>query len=154
MFKLRTGAPITHIPYRGSAPAVSDLLGGQVLIMFDTVTSALPHIKSGKTRALAVTTATRSSALPDVPTLAEAGVKGIDVGTWFGVLAPAGTPQSIINKLNAAIVKAVSDPAISKQLLAQGIEPHPSSQAEFKALITKEIADFKNLVAQTRLVVN
>lgn len=154
MFKLRTGAPITHIPYRGSAPAVSDLLGGQVLIMFDTVTSALPHIKSGKTRALAVTTATRSSALPDVPTLAEAGVKGIDVGTWFGVLAPTGTPQPIINKLNAAIVKAVSDPAISKQLLAQGIEPHPSSQAEFKALIAKEITEFKALVSQTKLTVN
>lgn len=154
MFKLRTGAPITHIPYRGSAPAVSDLLGGQVLIMFDTVTSALPHIKSGKTRALAVTTATRSSALPDVPTLAEAGVKGIDVGTWFGVLAPTGTPQPIIDKLNAAIVKAVSDPSIGKQLLAQGIEPHPSSQAEFKALIAKEMTDFKALVVQTKLSVD
>lgn len=154
MFKLRTGAPLTHIPYRGSAPAVSDLLGGQVSIMFDTVTSALPHIKSGKTRALAVTTATRSSALPDVPTLAEAGVKGIDIGTWFGLLAPTGTPQPILAKLNAAVVKAVKDPAISKQLLAQGIEPHPSSQAEFKTLIAKEMVDFKALVVQTKLSVN
>ncbi|MHA7685753.1 tripartite tricarboxylate transporter substrate binding protein [Cupriavidus sp. PET2-C1] len=154
MFKLRTGAPLTHIPYRGSAPAVSDLIGGQVSVMFDTVTSALPQIKAGKTRALAVTTATRSSALPNVPTLAEAGVPGMDIGTWFGLLAPAATPPSILAKLNAAVVKVVNDPGVKKQLLDQGIEPHPSSQAEFAALIKKEMVDFKTLVVQAKLTLD
>ena len=153
MFKLRTGAKLTHIPYRGSAPAVADLLGGQVSVMFDTVTSALPHIKAQKTRALAVTTAKRSSALPDVPTLAEAGVAEFDVGTWFGLLAPAGTPQAIVDKLNAEVVAIVNDPEVRKQMLSQGIEPLTSSPAELKARIAKELTEFGALAKQAKLSV-
>ncbi|MGJ3701177.1 Bug family tripartite tricarboxylate transporter substrate binding protein [Variovorax sp. AFSI2.2] len=153
MFKLRTGAKLMHIPYRGSAPAVADLLGGQVSVMFDTVTSALPHIKAQKTRALAVTTAKRSSALPDVPTLAEAGVAEFDVGTWFGLLAPAGTPQAIVDKLNAEVVAIVNDPEVRKQMLNQGIEPLTSSPAELKARIAKELTEFGALAKQAKLSV-
>lgn len=151
MFKLETGAQMAHIPYKGSGPAVSDLLGGQVSVMFDTVTSALPHIKSGKTRALAVTTAKRSSALPDVPTLAEAGVPNIDVGTWFGLMAPAATPAPIVAKLNKEVVAILADPAVRKQLLDQGIEPLPSTSAELKARIDKELTEFGALAKRAKL---
>lgn len=153
MFKLETGASLVHIPYKGSGPAVADLLGGHVSAMFDTVTSALPHIKAGKTRALAVTTAKRSSALPDVPTLAEAGVSGIDVGTWFGLMAPAATPAPILAKLNTQVIAILSDPAVRKQLLDQGIEPLTSTPAEMKARIDKELKDFGSLAKRAKLSV-
>lgn len=142
VFKLQTGARLTHIPYRGSAPAVADLLGGSVSVMFDTTPSAMPHIKSGKTRALAVTTATRSTALPDVPTLAEAGVSGIDIGTWYGFMAPAGTPAAIVARIHAEASKIMSDPAVQKQLQAQGIEPLPGTPAEMQARIKRELTEF------------
>jgi tripartite-type tricarboxylate transporter receptor subunit TctC len=142
VFKLQTGANLLHVPYRGSAPAVADLLGGQVSVMFDTTPSAMPHFKSGKTRPLAVTTATRSSALPDVPTLAEAGVPGLDIGTWYGFMAPAGTPAAIINRLHAETSKIIADPAVQKQLQSQGIEPLPGTPAEMQARIKRELADF------------
>ena len=153
MFKLETGAKLAHIPYKGSGPAVGDLLGGQVSSMFDTVTSALPHIKSGKTRALAVTTARRSSALPDVPTLAEAGLPGFDVGTWFGLMAPAATPTPILAKLNAQVATILKDPAVHKQLLDQGIEPLPGTPAEMKARIDKELKEFASLARRAKLSV-
>ena len=105
VFNLRAGAEIVHVPYKGSAPAVADLIGGQVSIMYDTVASCLPHVKSGKLRPLAVATAKRSSALPDVPTIAEAALPGFEVTTWFGALAPAKTPPEIVAKLNAEMVK-------------------------------------------------
>ena len=153
MFKLETGAKLTHIPYKGSGPAVGDLLGGQVSSMFDTVTSALPHIKSGKTRALAVTTAKRSSALPDVPTLAESGLSGFDVGTWFGLMAPAATPAPILAKLNAQVTAILKDPSARKQLLDQGIEPLSSTPAEMKDRIDKELKDFGSLAKRAKLSV-
>jgi tripartite-type tricarboxylate transporter receptor subunit TctC len=152
MFKIKTGANLTHIPYRGSAPAVVDLLGGQVSVMFDTIPSALPHIKDGKTKALAVTTAKRSSVLPNVPTLIESGIT-IDVGTWNGLMAPAGTDQAIIDKLNRAIVAVLNDTEMRKQLQALGIEPLPSTPAEFKARINKEIVDYSNLAKELKLSV-
>ena len=142
MFKLQTGASLMHVPYRGSAPAVADLLGGSVSVMFDTAPSAMPHIKSGKTRTLAVTTATRSTALPDVPTLAEAGVPGFDIGTWYGFMAPAGTPAAIVERIHAETSKIMSDPAVQKQLQAQGIEPLPGTPAEMQARIKRELAEF------------
>jgi tripartite-type tricarboxylate transporter receptor subunit TctC len=151
-FKIKTGANLTHIPYRGSAPAVVDLLGGQVSVMFDTIPSALPHIKDGKTKALAVTTAKRSSALPNVPTLIESGV-AIDVGTWNGLMAPAGTDQAIIDKLNRAIVTVLNDPEMRKQLQALGIEPMPSTPAELKTRISKEIIDYSSLAKELKLSV-
>lgn len=151
VFKLQTGADLMHVPYRGSAPAVADLLGGQVSVMFDTTPSAMPHFKSGKTRALAVTTAKRSTALPDVPTLAEAGVSGIDIGTWYGFMAPAGTPAAIVAKINAETSKILNDPAVQKQLQAQGIEPLPGTPAEMQARIQRELADFAVQVKKASL---
>jgi len=153
MFKLETGAQLAHIPYKGSGPAVADLLGGQISVMFDTVTSALPHIKAGKTRALAVTTAKRSSALPDVPTLAEAGVPDIDVGTWFGLMAPAATPAPIVARLNKEVVAILDDPAVQKQLLDQGIELQSSTPAELKARVDKELKEFGALAKRAKLTV-
>ncbi|MEJ8850035.1 tripartite tricarboxylate transporter substrate binding protein [Variovorax rhizosphaerae] len=153
MFKLRTGAKLTHIPYRGSAPAVADLLGGQVSVMFDTVTSSLPHIKAQKLRALAVTTAKRSSALPDVPTLAEAGVPNFDVGTWFGLMAPAATPPAIVDRLNREVTTILRDPEVQKQLLSQGIEPMPGTPAELKTRVAKELTEFSTLAKQAKLSV-
>ncbi|HET9975922.1 MAG TPA: tripartite tricarboxylate transporter substrate binding protein, partial [Burkholderiaceae bacterium] len=122
-FESTNGIEIAHIPYKGSGPLVTDLIGGQVTMSFDTVTPVLPHIKAGKLRALAVTTAKRSTALPDVPTLAEAGVKGIDTGTWFGLLAPAATPREITTRLHADVVKLLAQPEFRKQLEAIGAEP-------------------------------
>jgi len=152
MFKIKTGANLTHIPYRGSAPAVVDLLGGQVSVMFDTIPSALPHIRDGKIKALAVTTAKRSSVLPNVPTLIESEI-AIDVGTWNGLMAPAGTDQAIIDKLNRAIVIVLNDPEMRKQLQALGIEPMPSTPAELKSRINKEIVDYSNLAKELKLSV-
>src|SRR5206468_2771389 len=105
LFKVMAGVQITHIPYKGSAPALQDLLAGQVQMMFDNLPPSLPQIKGGKLRALAVTSATRAPALPDVPTLAESGLPGFEASSWFGILAPAGTPAPIVAKLNAEIAK-------------------------------------------------
>jgi tripartite-type tricarboxylate transporter receptor subunit TctC len=151
VFKLETGARLTHIPYRGSAPAVADLLGGQVSVMFDTVPSAMPHIRSGRTRALAVTTARRSSAFPDVPTLAETVIPGFDIGTWYGLMAPAGTPAPIIARINAEIVRLISDPAVRKQLEANGIEPLAGTPAEMDARVKHELTDFASQARRARL---
>ena len=153
VFKLETGARLTHIPYRGSAPAVADLLGGQVSVMFDTVPSAMPHIRSGRTRALAVTTARRSTAFPEVPTLAETVIPGFDIGTWYGLMAPAGTPAPVIARLNAEIVRLVSDPAVRKQLEANGIEPLAGTPAEMDARVKRELADFASQARRARLAI-
>ena len=153
MFKLRTGAQLTHVPYAGSAPAVTGLLSNQVQVMFDTVPSALPHIRAGKTRALAVTTAKRSSALPDVPTLQESGLDGFDVGTWMGLVAPAGTPTEIVQRLNQELVAVVNDPDVQKQLLNQGIEPDPSTPEALTQRINNEVRQFADLVKQANLKV-
>ncbi|HSW24035.1 MAG TPA: tripartite tricarboxylate transporter substrate binding protein, partial [Burkholderiaceae bacterium] len=112
-----------HIPYKGSGPAVSDLIGGQVDTMFDSVTSAAPHIKSGKLRALGVTTAKRSSALPDVPTIAEAGLPGYELSPWFAVYMPAGTPQPIVDRINAALLQAMKAPEVKSRFAGIGAEP-------------------------------
>lgn len=151
MFKMRTGAELTHIPYGGSAPAVAGLLSNQVQVMFDTVPSALPHIQSGRTHVLAATTAARSSALPDTPTLAESGLEGFDVGTWMGLLAPAGTPDSIIQRLNRELVDVLNTPEVKEQLLKQGIEPMPSTSAELTDRINREVNEFEALVEQAQL---
>lgn len=153
MFKLETGANLVHVPYKGSGPAVIDLIGGQIDVMFDSVPSALPHIRTGKTRALGVTTARRSSVLPDVPTLDEAGVKGFDVGTWFGLFAPNGTPPGVIARLNKEATAALADPAVRKLLLEQGVEPLTSTPAELKARLDRELADFGALAKRAKLSV-
>lgn len=151
MFKLRTGAQLTHIPYNGSGPAVVALLAGEVSVMFDTVTSALPHVKAGTTKALAATTAKRSSALPEVPPLAEQGLTGFDVGTWFGLMAPAGTDAAIVQKLNQDVMAIINDPEFQKRLLAQGIEPMSSTSGELKQRIDTEVKDFGDLAKKLNL---
>ena len=153
MIKLRAGIDLVHVPYKGSSPAVADLLGGQIQLMFDTVTSGLPQVKAGKTRALAVTTARRSSALPEVPTLAETVLPGFDVGTWFGILAPAATPPEIVAKLNAAMVRIINLPDVQAQLLEMGSEPVGNTPAQMGAQIKAELEAFESVVKQIKLTV-
>ena len=152
-FQKITGTEMVHIPYKGSAPLATDLLGGQITMSFDTVTPVLPHIKSGKLRALAVTTAKRSSALPDVPTLEEAGLKGFDIGTWFGVLAPAATPRDIVDRLNAEMVKVIHSPDFKSRMAAIGAEPIGDSTAELSAKIKNETDKFAKLVKEAHVVI-
>ena len=120
MFKSLTGVNITHIPYKGSAPAMTDLLGGQVMMMFDNIPSAIPHIKSGKLKALATTGSKRDPLLPDLPTLAEAGVSGYESGVWFGLAVPANTPRDVIMKLNAEAIKGTRSPEFVKRMTELG----------------------------------
>ena len=154
MFNLRAGVSIAHVPYKGSAPAVADLLGNQVNLMFDTVTSSLSQVKAGKLRALAVTTAKRSSAMPDVPSLAETVLPGFDVGTWFGILAPASTPADIVTKLNAEIVRIVGTPEVRKQMLDMGSEPIANTPAQMAAQINAELDNFGTVAKQIKLTVD
>ncbi|MDM0032705.1 tripartite tricarboxylate transporter substrate binding protein [Variovorax sp. J22P271] len=149
LFKQMAGVDMQHVPYRGSAPAVSDLLGGQIAVMFDNMPSAIPHVKGGKLRALAVTTAKRSPALPDVPTIAEAGVPGYEATSWFGLLAPAGTPAPVLAKLNASILKALADPEVKKKLAEQGAEPHGEQPAQFAAFIESETLKWGKVVKES-----
>lgn len=152
-FQAATGIRLLHVPYKGSGPLTTDLLGGQVTMSFDTLATVLPHIKTGKLRALAVTTATRSSALPDVPTLEEAGLKGFDIGTWFGVLAPAGTPGPVVARLNAEIVRIVKSPEFQQRMLAAGAEPMSSSPEAFARRIDQETVKFAGLVKDGKVAI-
>src|SRR5438270_4507624 len=120
LFALATGTRFNHIPYKGSAPALADLLGGQLTFMFDTVITSVPHIRAGKLRAFAVSSAKRASSLPEVPTMQEAGFRGFDLSQWQGILAPAGTPMVLINKLNGEIVKAMHAPDVHERIAVQG----------------------------------
>ncbi len=139
LFKSMTGTYMVHIPYRGSGPALLDLIGGQMDLMFDNLPSALPHIKSGKLVALAVTSSQRSAALPEVPTVAEAGpVKGFDASSWFGLLAPAGTPPDIVERIQQETAKALASPALKERLLSQGALPGGMAPAEFGRFIAAE----------------
>ncbi len=145
-FQIATGTEILHVPYKGSAPLTTDMLGGQVDMSFDTITPVLPFIKQGKLRPLAVTTAKRSSALPDVPTMQEAGIAGLNIGTWFGLLAPAATPKDITEKLNREIVKIINTPEFQKQMADIGAEPVGNSQQEMAKQIQEETEKFAGLV--------
>jgi tripartite-type tricarboxylate transporter receptor subunit TctC len=147
LLKSMTGIDMVHIPYKGTAPGVVDLLAGQVLVMAPNVLTALPHIKSGKLRALAVTSAKRSEALPEVPTVAEAGVPGYDSTQWYGVLAPSGTPREIVARLHDAIVRALRDPEVGKRLAADGAEAVGSSPEEFAAFIKSESEKWAKVAA-------
>jgi tripartite-type tricarboxylate transporter receptor subunit TctC len=152
VFNSRAGVSILHVPYKGSAPAVSDLIGGQVSIMYDTVASCLPHVKAGKLRALAVATAKRSSALPEVPTIAEAALPGFEVTTWFGALAPAKTPKELVTKLNAEIVKILAMPDVRKRLLDAGAEPVGNTPEQMAAQIKRETEEYAKVVRQAKIV--
>lgn len=137
---------LQHIPYKGSGPAVTDLLGGQVDLMFDSITSARPHIQSGKLRALGVTSARRSPALPEVPTLAEAGVPGYEVSPWFAVFAPAGTPAEVVARLNKAIVTAMRQPEVLRKLESVGAEPIGSTPQALAEHLNKELLRWGTLI--------
>ena len=140
MFKFMAGVNLIHIPYKGSAPAVTDLLGGQVMMMFDNIPSSMPHIKSGKLKAIATTGAKRDPSLPDLPTIAEAGVPGYEAGVWFGVMAPMATPKDIIAKLNAEIVKAAKAPDYVKKMNEQGYIVVASSAEQMGEMSRSECA--------------
>lgn len=149
LFKQMAGVDLQHVAYKGSAPAVNDLLGNHIAIMFDNMPSAISHVKAGKLRPLAVTTAQRSPALPDVPTIAEAGVPGYEATSWFGLLAPAKTPAPVVAKLNAAILKALADPDVKNKLLEQGAEPAGETPAQFAAFIASETVKWGKIVKQS-----
>ncbi|MET0442195.1 MAG: tripartite tricarboxylate transporter substrate binding protein [Casimicrobiaceae bacterium] len=149
LFKVMTGVQMTHIPYKGSAPALTDLVGGQVQLMFDNLPSSLAFIKAGKLRALAVTSAQRSPALPDVPTVAESGVPGFEASSWFGLLAPAGTPRDIVTKINADTQKWLASPDAKDKLAAQGAAAAGGSPEDFAKHIQAETAKWARVVKES-----
>ena len=152
-FQNLTGTEVQHVPYKGSGPLATDLLGGQITMSFDTVTPVLQHIKAGKLRALAVTTGRRSGALPDVPTLEEAGLKGFDIGTWFGVLAPAATPKDVLARLNAEMVKIIKSPEFGKRMAEIGAEPIGNTSEQMAQQIKVETEKFARLVKEAKVVI-
>ncbi len=150
-FEQLAGIPLLHIPYKGSGPLTTDLLGGQVTMSFDTVTPVLQQIRAGKLRALAVTTARRSSALPEVPTLAEAGYKGFDIGTWFGVLAPAATPKEITARLSGEMQRIIQSPEFRKRMDEIGAEPIGNTSEQMARQIKDETEKFARLVKDAKV---
>ena len=149
LLKLQTKIDIVHVPYKGTGPALTDLLGGQINMMVSTFASALPHVKSGRMRALGVTTVKRSPAAPDVPTLIEGGVAGYDYSTWYGLLAPAGTAKPIIDKLNAVNRKVLARDDIKQKLESQGVDPIVNTPAEFTAYVKSETEKWGKVVKAT-----
>ncbi len=147
MFKGATGTRMTHVPYKGTGPALTDLLGGQIQMMFND--TAVPHVKNGKLRALAVTGAKRWPLLPDVPTLAEAGVPGFEKYNWFGIFVPAGTPELIITSLNRELLVIMRDPATQKWVESQGAEATAGTPEEFAAFIRRDLAKWARVVKDT-----
>ena len=148
MFKRQIGADMLHIPYKGSGPAMTDLMGGQVLTMFETVPASLPHIKAGKLRPIAVTTAQRVSMLPDVPTMAESGMPGFEVSSMFGIMAPAGTPKPIINRLNAELGKILQMPDVKEKMLQQGAYATYTTPEQAAQRIRNEIAMWAKVIRE------
>lgn len=152
-FEGMAGVEMLHVPYKGSGPLTTDLLGGQINLSFDTITPVLAHIKSGKLRALAVTTAKRSKALPDVPTLDETALKGFDLGTWFGVLAPAGTPTEILTRLNAEMVKIINSADFRRRMDEIGAEPVGNSIEQMAKQIRGDTERFAKLVKDAKVAI-
>jgi len=146
LFKVDTGADITHVPYKGGAPATQALLAGDTQFMFDNLANAMPQVKAGKFKALAVTTAQRSKLAPELPTMAEAGLPGFDISTWFGLFAPAGTPKDVIAKWNGEVAKILTSPEMREKLIAQGAEPAPTTPGEFAAFVKNEITKYAKIV--------
>jgi tripartite-type tricarboxylate transporter receptor subunit TctC len=146
LLKSMAGIDLLHVPYRGSAPAILDLIGGRVQLMFDSIASALPHLRGGKLRAIAVATRVRSPLLPDVPTLDEAGLKGYSAHSWLGLFVPAGTPPDVIERLQNALAASLKDPSVRDKFVAAGFEPKASTSAEFAALVREEIEKWRPVV--------
>ena len=146
LFKTLAGIDIVHVPYKGGAPAMQDLLGGQIQFMFDNLANSMAQMKAGKLKAFAVTTARRSALAPELPTMAEVGVTGFDISTWYGIMAPANTPPEIVRKLNAEIVKMLGSEDMREKLKVQGAEPAPMSPEEFGAFIRTEWTKYAKIV--------
>jgi tripartite-type tricarboxylate transporter receptor subunit TctC len=153
-FAMQNGIELLHVPYKGSGPLTTDLIGGQVAMSFDTVTPVLPHIQAGKLRALAVTTAKRSSVLPDTPTLNESGMQDFDLGTWFGVLAPAGTPANVLDKLNTEMVKVIKSADFRDKMSKIGAEPIGNSRAEMTKQIDSDTKRFAEVIKKADIKVD
>jgi len=152
LFKLNAGVQMTDVPYKGSAPALNDTLGGQTQFMFPSLFSALPHIKGGKLKALAVAGPKRSPLLPDVPTMKEAGVDGVEVQQWYGVFAPAKTPKEVVAKLNKAINDVLNDKEVIKRMEDHGADVETSTPEQLGALVKSELVKWKNVVAKAKIV--
>ena len=146
LFDTMAGIKMTHVPYKGSAPALTDVMGGQVALFFDTMLSAMPHVRAGKLRALAVTSATRSPAAPDIPTVAESGLPGYEAIAWNGILAPAGTPKEVVAKLNAELKKALELPEIKERFAAQGFAAAWSPPDKYAAFLDAEVDKWAKVV--------
>ena len=151
IFQQATGTTMTHVPYKGGGPAMVDLMAGHVNLLFASVLEGSGHIKAGKLKGLAVTHVNRNPALPDVPTLAEAGVPKSESGSWIAILAPAGTPATIVDALNASIREAVADPAVRDKLIAQGAVPQASTPKELQALIDADLARYGRIIREKNL---
>jgi tripartite-type tricarboxylate transporter receptor subunit TctC len=146
LFKHMAGVDMVHVAYKGLGPAITDLLGGQIQLMFTDVGVVLPHLKAGKLRGLAISGATRSSAVPELPTVAEAGVPGYAASTWYGIFAPAGTPAPVVARISAEAGKVVALPEISSALVAQGVEPSASTPGQFAAFVRDEHAKWGKVI--------
>ena len=147
LFNMKAGTDIQHIPYKGTGPALNDLLGGQVQMSFTDVLTALPHIQAGKLRVLGVTSIARSRALPDVPTLAEQGLKDFDASVFFGIVVPAGTPQAVVSRLNAAYAQVLQQPDVKERLTKQGLEPPPQyTPAQLAVYMRREAAKWREVI--------
>jgi tripartite-type tricarboxylate transporter receptor subunit TctC len=146
LLKADAGIDMVHVPYKGGAPATQALLAGDTQLMFDNLANAMPQVKAGKVKALAVTTAQRSRLAPELPTMAEAGVPGFDISTWFGLLAPAGTPREVIMKWNTEVTRILNAPDMRERFTAQGAEPAPTSPEQFATFIQEELAKYGRIV--------
>src|SRR6266542_660390 len=152
LFALATNTQLTHVPYKGSAPALADLLGGQLTFMFDTVITSVPQIRAGKLRAFAVSSGKRASSLPEVPTLQEAGIGNFDISQWQGILAPAGTPKAIVDRLNAEIVRAMRAADVRERIVTQGgNEIVTGTPEDFAALIKSDLQMYAKLVRDAKI---
>ena len=154
LLKSMAGIDLVHVPYKGSAPALNDLIAGHVSLMFDLVLTAAPHIKSGAARGLAVTGAQRSAVLPDLPTVAESGLPGYEVSAWFGIFAPAGVPQPVAKRLNAEFVKVMREPDLKQRLASLGADPLTSTPEEFSNYLRSEIEKWAKVVKASGMKVD
>jgi len=149
LFNLMAGVKLVHVPYKGGGPAMADLVGGQVNLIFATTASAIPHLKSGRIKGIAVTTAKRSALLPDMPTISEAGLDGFDANNWYGLVVPAKTPRAIIEQLNAEVTKVLNMPDVKTTLFNQGLDPAPGTPEQFGAYIRSERAKWAKVIKES-----
>ena len=154
MFNDAAGIDMLHVPFKGSGPSMTAVLGGDVQVLFENISAAVPNVKAGRLRPIAVTSMTRSAPLPDVPTLNEAGLPGFEVLAWFAMFAPAATSKDIINRLNVEFVKALRDPAVQAQMLSRGLEPRPMAPEEFTAIWRKDVEKYAAIVRKAKISVD